>query len=228
VSPKKSQSAADSANGSVTEQTVKQQFARSPFLVAFQSGWFRFSLCAVHIYYGKAYEPQLQRRIAEIQSLVQFFADRQDKTSKQEKDRHGRVENDILLGDFNIVSPEHKTMKALKHRGFNVPAVIDGNKIRTEDDHYYYQIDVRVKDPRFRVVGGGLINLYPDVFRKADLAIYDQRMPKTDPERRGAKATTRAALYKKWRTWQMSDHAPLWIEIAADFSDGYLRDLIDA
>src|SRR5262245_54032116 len=32
---------------------VRQQFARTPFLVAFQSNWFKFSLCTVHIYYGK-------------------------------------------------------------------------------------------------------------------------------------------------------------------------------
>ena len=45
---------------------MRQQFARSPFLVAFQSGWFRFSLCTVHIYYGDNSGPQLQQRIEEI------------------------------------------------------------------------------------------------------------------------------------------------------------------
>ena len=28
------------------------QFARTPFVVEFQSGWFKFILCTVHIYYG--------------------------------------------------------------------------------------------------------------------------------------------------------------------------------
>lgn len=225
VSPKKSQSAAGNEGDNTAETTAKQQFARSPFLVAFQSGWFRFSLCTVHIYYGKESGPQLQRRIAEIERLVQFFADRQDKTSKQENDRHGQVENYILLGDFNVVSPEHKTMKALKSKGFTIPAAIDGAKVRTDEDHYYDQIAVRVKDARFRVTGGSLVDLYADVFRSSDLAIYDGCMPKADPDKHGSKAASRSALYKKWRTWQMSDHAPLWIEIETDFSDGYLRDL---
>jgi len=31
----------------------KLQFARTPFCVAFQAGWFKFNLTTVHIYYGK-------------------------------------------------------------------------------------------------------------------------------------------------------------------------------
>src|SRR5262249_49561953 len=57
VSPKVTKS-----DGQSKETEATQQFARSPFLVAFQSGWFRFSLCTVHIYYGKDSGPMLQRR----------------------------------------------------------------------------------------------------------------------------------------------------------------------
>ena len=42
------------------------QFARSPFLVSFASGWFKFSLCTVHIYFGDDSGELLERRIAEI------------------------------------------------------------------------------------------------------------------------------------------------------------------
>jgi endonuclease/exonuclease/phosphatase family metal-dependent hydrolase len=207
-------------------QEVKQQFARTPFLVAFQSGWFRFSLCTVHIYYGSDTGPALERRIAEIQRLVKFFAARQDVVSQQERDRFGNVENYILLGDFNVVSPEHKTMEALKGEGFTVPAAIDGKKVRKEGDHFYDQIAVRVKDKRFKVTGGGMVDMYEDVFRSTpeDLATYAPSMPKTDPEKdKKFRAKTPEALYEKWRTWQMSDHSPLWIEVATDFADDYLE-----
>ncbi len=205
---------------------VQQQFARTPFLVAFQSGWFRFSLCTVHIYYGKDSGEQLKRRVAEIERLVHFFAERQDKESRQEKDRWGHVENYILLGDFNVVSPEHKTMQALKSEGFTIPAAIDGRKVRQEEgSHFYDQIAVRVKDPLFKVVAGGLVDMYQDVFRNTaeDRKIYKRFMPKTDPEKNPKfKAKTPTKLFEKWRTWQMSDHSPLWIEIATDFADDYL------
>jgi hypothetical protein len=28
--------------------------------------------------------------------------------------------------------------------------------------------------------------------------------------------------HKKWRTWQMSDHASFWIKLRTDFADDYL------
>lgn len=207
---------------------MEQQFARSPFLVAFQSNWFRFSLCTVHIYYGSDSGEQLKRRIAEIEALVKFFASRQDTASKQELDRAGAVENYILLGDFNVVSPEHKTMDALQSEGFKVPTQIDGNKVRDKESHFYDQIAVRVKDPRFKVVNGGMIDIFADVFRDdaKDMEIYAKHVPKKDPEQKEAfKAKTPADIYRKWRTWQMSDHSPLWIEIETDFADSYLGDI---
>ena len=159
---------------------------------------------------------------------MKFFAERQDVASKQEKDRLGQVENYILLGDFNVVSPKHKTMAALKSEGFTVPAAIDGRNVRGEGDHFYDQIAVRAKDPRFRVVGGGMIDMYADVFRDndEDRALYAAFVPEEDPEKdERYRAKTPQALYRKWRTWQMSDHSPLWIEIETDFADSYLQDI---
>lgn len=208
-----------------TTKPAKQlQFARSPFLVAFQSGWFQFSLCTAHLYYGKASGPALERRIAEIAALVKFFADRQDRASKRLAEQsRGAVENYIVLGDFNVVSPEHKTMQALKSEGFVVPAEIDGKKVRKLGQHFYDQIAVRMKDARFKVLGGGMVDVFEDVFTDADLPIYAGVIPKTDPEKDAKfKAKTPEAIFKKWRTWQMSDHHPLWIEIATDFSEQYL------
>jgi endonuclease/exonuclease/phosphatase family metal-dependent hydrolase len=224
VKPPKDQSANEQPE--VTTEETRQQFARTPFLVAFQSGWFRFSLCTVHIYYGRDSGLQLERRIDEINLLVKFFADRQDEASKQEKDRLGNVENYILLGDFNVISPKHKTMQALESKGFDVPDAIDGDKVRKEGDHFYDQIAVRVKDKRFKVSGGGLVDIYADVFRDEDAALYKPFVPAKDPEKdEKFKAKTPQALYEKWRTWQMSDHSPLWIEIETDFADHYLKEI---
>lgn len=201
------------------EDMEGQQFARTPFLVSFQAGWFRFNLCTVHIYYGKDAGPALRQRIGEIQALVTFFAKRQDKESKGVPLQ--QAENYVLLGDFNVVSPEHETMKALTSKKFTVPEQIDGAHI-PDRNHFYDQIAVRVKDPRFKVTDGGIVNLYDDVFTDADLPLYSDLVPKTP------KRTPELARYQRWRTWQMSDHSPLWVEIATDFSDDYLRDISTA
>ncbi|WP_245444644.1 hypothetical protein [Microvirga sp. KLBC 81] len=160
---------------------------------------------------------------------MQFFACRQDEANKQEKDRFGQVENYILLGDFNVVSPEHKTMAALESEGFTVPAAIDGRNVRGEGDRFYDQISVRVKDKCFRVVGGGMIDMFADVFRdnEEDRKIYAPYIQKEDPEKdKRFWAKTRQELYRKWRTWQMSDHSPLWIESETYFADSYLQDIV--
>nr|WP_255599967.1 endonuclease/exonuclease/phosphatase family protein [Afifella sp. IM 167] len=207
---------------------VKQQFARTPFLVAFQSGWFRFSLCTVHIYFGADSGEKLKRRIEEIRRLVKFFAARQDQQNRRELDARGNPENYILLGDFNVKSPEHETMQALKSEGFVVPEAIDGEAVRKKGDHFYDQIATRVKDDRFKVTAGGIVDMYSDVFRNnaEDKALYKHLLPAADPEKNEKyKAKTFDALYKKWRTWQMSDHSPLWIEIETDFADQYLEEI---
>jgi hypothetical protein len=75
------------------------------------------------------------------------------------------------------------------------------------------------------VTGGGLVDMFVDVFRDDDVDIYKGRMPAEDPEKdKKFKATTPEQLFKKWRTWQMSDHDPLWIEVQTDFADSYLTD----
>ena len=235
VSRKKTDAAEPPPTGSVEDAVasgfteVRQQFARTPFVVAFQSGWFKFNLCTVHIYFGDDSGEKLKRRIAEIERLVDFFADRQDKENATAKGDPSRMANYILLGDFNVVSPEHETMQALKDRGFKIPPAIDGPAVRrVDEDHFYDQIAVRVDDPRFRVVTGGMVDMFEDVFRTTakDRALYQDRLPAADPETDEAfRAATPEALYKKWRTWQMSDHKPLWVEIETDFADHYLQEV---
>jgi endonuclease/exonuclease/phosphatase family metal-dependent hydrolase len=230
VSPAKTQSAGDQEERPVEEALesglteVHQQFARTPFVVAFQAGWFKFNLCTVHIYYGEESGAGLQRRINEIQRLVKFMADRQDRENDAVDNDPARAENYILLGDFNVVSPEHETMQALKSEGFQVPPAIDGDKIRTPEDHFYDQIAVRVADPSFRVVTGGLVDMYKSVFRDmaTDRRIYGPFMPPLDAGEEESDEEL-AKRYRKWRTWQMSDHRPLWIEIDTDYADHYLE-----
>jgi endonuclease/exonuclease/phosphatase family metal-dependent hydrolase len=204
-------------------EEAKNQFARTPFVVNFQSGWFKFNLCTVHIYYGEDDGPKLERRIDEIKTLVTFFANRQDKENKHSAGVPTKMENYILLGDFNVISPDHETMKALKSKGFVVPAEIDGTKVRTDQDHFYDQIAVRARDPRFKTTTGGIVDIYKDVFRDSDedAALYGPLMPKFDS---GASAAKTKSEYLQWRTWQMSDHKPLWVEIQTDYAEHYLNE----
>ena len=200
------------------------QLARTPFLCTFRTGWRRFSLCSVHIYYGES-KPLDKRRLQEIDKLSAFLA---DKNSKRQKDDNGEPETIILLGDFNIFDTEDKTFQALKKNKFTVPIV---GKTNLGEDKYFDQIafhdprnllwpkerDVPIKD----VPRTGIFRFLPSVFRDQDLESYDPEMLATC----GAKYKNnknKKGFYNKWRTFQMSDHCPLWVELRIDFSDRFI------
>jgi hypothetical protein len=187
------------------------QFNRTPFLVAFQAGWFKFNICTVHLYYGSATDTSARRR--EIADIASFF------TTRQKKDG----ETYILLGDFNILNPTDPTMDALLGNGFAVP-----NELRqitaVGSAHYYDQIALRTEDKLVEIQKAGCFRWQDYVFREAeDYAAYKPHMP--TKTKKGKPAKTDAAAYKQWRTWQMSDHDTLWAEIKMDFTEAYLESL---
>jgi len=187
------------------------QFNRTPFLVAFQAGWFKFNICTVHIYYGSSTD--LTRRKREIGDIAKFF------TKRQKKDG----ETYILLGDFNILNPEHATMATLLGSGFKVPAKLR-KPTALASTNYYDQIAMRTQTKLAEIQSAGCFHWQDYVFRDdADYAVYKQFMP--TETKSGKPAKTNLTAYKKWRTWQMSDHLPLWTEIKMDFTESYLDSL---
>lgn len=224
------------------------QFARTPYLVAFQSGWFKFQLCTVHIYFGADTGAALQRRVSEIEALAKFFGRRAKK----------KAENLILLGDFNIVSPSHQTMAALEDNDFIIPEQIKQKPFTTnmKKTKYYDQIAYMEKDDEVQFVNNvnsaGSYDFFDkvytadqfeyfkdDILKVLNRKIDEQKKKlKTDKSVRAKnatqkridklkKTTTDDVLLKRyyereWRTFQMSDHLPMWVELKINFSNSYL------
>jgi endonuclease/exonuclease/phosphatase family metal-dependent hydrolase len=191
------------------------QFARTPFVVAFQAGWFKFNLCAVHIFFGADSGQKLQRRIDEIRELAAFFSERQDR----------ELEDTILLGDFNIVSPEHRTMEALEAEGFVVPENLKRERTNLRGDKHYDQIALKVQEKRLEIGASGVLAFAASVFRESDedFLAYLDHLP---ADRRGLDQAEQHAYYAdQWRTWQMSDHLPMWVQLKVDFTNAYLESL---
>jgi len=209
-----------------------RQFARTPFLVAFQAGWFKFSLCTVHLYYGAASGAKHERRVKEISAISKFLADRAKEIRKREK----TGENFILLGDFNIVGPDDVTMKALKKNGFTLPEKL--YKSNVSETMYYDQIAFMVKRNELQMGpsenNNGVFRFFRSVFRDGEYATYHDLMRNKKLRDYHDAGTKKAGQHRtesekksyyrnKWRTWQMSDHCPLWGELKIDFSDKYLN-----
>jgi exonuclease III len=240
----------------ISDVTHKLQFARTPFACAFQSGWLRFMLATVHIYYGNASKKSdaYRRRVKEIESVARFLA----KRAAREDQTY------ILVGDFNIEKFGDATADALEQAKFTIVRNKEGsNRTQTK---FYDQISFWAREGEVRMSktgrANGVLRLFDTLFRDTDLDLFDsdvdatlaaklaameseqqaweakkpsktrtnklKRLAETIAETRQVRAdrNLREAYYlNEWRTFQLSDHLPLWVELDVDFAEDYLDSL---
>lgn len=203
-----------------------EQVARTPMLAAFQVGWTKFVLTTVHILYGEATREPIAR-VEEIRRVATFLRRRTELPSEP-------IRNFLLLGDFNIFGAGDATMRALtEDGGFEIPEGIQsipGSNVAR--DKKYDQIAFRARQGRFLATGrAGVFDFFEHVMTRTDEPLYRPAIDRYIAERAAAghrspkpPTTPRAAAtqYGVWRTYQMSDHLPLWAEFQVDFADEYL------
>jgi endonuclease/exonuclease/phosphatase family metal-dependent hydrolase len=189
------------------------QYARTPFMVGFRTGWFKFTICTTHIYYGKSVKDDPQR-IAEIRQLAKHLAMAVEEETAWAK-------NMILLGDFNIFGVEDETFQALTKPGFQIHKNLLGIGSNVNQSKHFDQIAFIAPDLKDRLedCNAGVFNFYNYVYREQDSNTYGSDVPKTKAGKPGK--------FKDWRTYQMSDHLPMWIELRVDFSPEYLQRIAD-
>lgn len=220
--------------------TSDRQFARTPYVASFQAGWFKFNLCTTHIYFGEDSGDKFARRVKEISDLATFMRKRQEKETGDY----------ILLGDFNIKSQTDETMKALTDEDFTMPPDLVNANTNLKGDKPYDQLALRVKNKMLEIGQADVFDFEKACFRTSDFDSYRPHMGKTAVNKYIREAETRAkksakkkkvqfvpfdnakkeALTKKyygsiWRTFQMSDHKPVWVELKVDFTNSYLDSL---
>lgn len=202
--------------GGILDDSFKQ-FARTPYIVSFQTGWLKINLCTVHIYFGDNADPQLlQQRRDEIAALTNALGERASDELKEDPLASTLT---AVLGDFNILSKEHETMKALENSGFVVPSKlkqIPGSNVAKDkayDQIAFWEPDRDRGHVKVDITGAGVFDFYEHVYRLAEHETY---LPGSTP-----------AKFKEWRTYKMSDHLPMWVELTSDFSDAYLEACAD-
>jgi exonuclease III len=202
------------------------QFARTPFLVRFQSGWFKFNLCSVHMYFGEDSGDGLERRIAEIDRVAKFLKKRADEDGQ----------NYILLGDMNVVGPNHATMAPLRKHKFILPADLTTGRAEAEwasnmgGNKHYDQIAFLVRKDELEIGpstnNAGVVNYFKSVFTEEHAELYFEVSKGKGKWPDGA-AKRKLYYTREWRTWQMSDHLPLFVELKIDFTTKYLKRIRD-
>jgi endonuclease/exonuclease/phosphatase family metal-dependent hydrolase len=178
-------------------------FARTPYLAGFRAGWFKFTICTQHFYYGesKADDPQ---RLEEARKVVGLL-------KKRMKSKDSWANNSILLGDFNIFSTNDETFKTLERENFVIPDKLKGTYTNANKDKPFDQIAFLSKDvqTQLELANCGTFTFFDHVYRDSDWKLYRPDLTE--------------GKYKQWRTFKMSDHLPLWVEVGVDFGKEYLE-----
>lgn len=201
-----------------------KQFQRPPYMAHFQAQGFRFSTCMTHFHYGSEIGEKLNQRVDEIKQVIGYFSQRADRALKEKSAL-------ILLGDFNIVHPGHQVMQSLMDEGFVVPAEL---KTRSSfmQNKYYDQIAFKT-DPSVITYcdngdapNSGVVNLFDMILTEADAEAYMPDAEKT-PNGQGKSEPALCSYYCDWKTYQLSDHSPLWTRIEINAAQTDFDDLED-
>lgn len=188
------------------------QFARPPFIAAFktQVGGKRraspstITACTAHVYFGASRGEKYDRRVKEIEALVQRLL------SRVRSDRSTA----LLLGDLNVVDPDDLTMAPLARADMSL-AESYLSPTNSARDRFYTQIAFRPTQDGPRLSQTGVVELFDLVYRDKDHEKYLQEMHTSQAwdsgVRRGSQ-TDNQTFFRKWRTYQMSDHLPLWAD----------------
>lgn len=214
-------------DGTKVKAQPSEQLYRTPYICSFSARWRRFLMATVHILYGDdtADNPQ---RVKEIDLVARFMRD----LHKSQPDH--RYET-IILGDFNIYKPEDLTLKAITKAGFRIPkelTALPGRNVA--QDKFYDQIAILPQRESLETTGkAGVFDYFDYVYRydeddagKSDFEVYKPAMGEAlTTTSAGKPRKSPEGYYKQWRTFQMSDHLPMWIELKINFTDEYLTGL---
>jgi endonuclease/exonuclease/phosphatase family metal-dependent hydrolase len=178
-------------------------FWRSPYLAGFRAGWFKFTVCANHLLYG-AGNPQDPDRAHEAQMLV-------DGLKKRMKSKDAWAFNTIIVGDCNVFSTEDDTLKVLEAGDFAIPANLRGKYTNAKLNKPFDQMAFLAPDVerQLPVAKAGVFDYFAYVYRAEDEQAYAAKSQGHD--------------YREWKTYKMSDHLPVWVELGVDTALDYLK-----
>ncbi|MEQ6123202.1 endonuclease/exonuclease/phosphatase family protein [Pseudotenacibaculum sp. MALMAid0570] len=230
----------------ISDGKKNRQFSRTPFGVTFQSGWFKFQFSTVHIYFGsnQGNTPQYERRVKEIDTVARYIA----KEAKNSDANHILVGdfnikakgsdgyNALKKRGFKVVSNRVGSNKDQTKFYDQISFLSRKNELELvepkRDDRVVQFFNSVFREEDYEMYKPVMLDRIKSKIKKAenDLAEATSKTAKNKLERQivGLKEVQQSedklkSYYEKWKTFQVSDHLPLWVEIKVDFSDEYLE-----
>ncbi len=175
----------------IGEDSLKRQFARTPYAVSFRCGTVTFILVTLHVDYGDS----SSERIPELKAIARWMAEWADQSNRWHH-------NLLVLGDFNIDRKGGALWDAFTSTGLTVPddlhkvpRTLFADALNPARDKFYDQIAWFQKG-RSRLLSmeykqGGYFDFLPYVYRNISIS-------------------------KKSISYRISDHYPLWVEFSLE------------
>jgi endonuclease/exonuclease/phosphatase family metal-dependent hydrolase len=224
----------------------KRQFSRTPFGAEFQSGWFKFLFSTVHIYFGSSSKKSAAyaRRVKEIEAVAKYLA-KEAKASDANQILVGDF-NILKRGSAGHSALERHGFTTVENRkGSNRDRTKFYDQISfrlrknelvemepEREDRVFQFFDSVFRSDDFSMYKPIMSKMIKAKLKQAreDLAAATSKTKKKKAQRQinsltEAKGSDESLeeYYDKWRTFQMSDHLPLWVELEIDLSDEYLE-----
>ena len=96
-------------------------------------------------------------------------------------------------------------------------------------EKHFDQIAFHDPKDQLKTSCGGVFDFQTVIYGAEEAEKYRDAMRRSAPEKfnkvsGSTKAT--ATFYRTWRTFQLSDHLPLWVELKTDFANNYLGSVL--
>ena len=184
------------------------QLLRPPFNVGFKIADKRLILCNMHLVFGS--RQRKKERLAELDAILNFWKSRISRKNAWSK-------NVVLLGNFQTESLEDIELKKVEESIFELSKFIEAPS-NAEKTRFYNQLAFHLNQSEFRLTkNGGAFDFFESVFKLEDSKEYLDKLDKlefTDKDGKTRSFQSPTFFYEKfWRTAQMSDNLPVWVEL---------------
>lgn len=179
-----------------------EQFARKPLLASFRSGGLEFRICTAHLTYGRGALEQTAKEAAALARHLVRSAARRDQTGS------------VLSANLNLRAKDSAVVAALRREGVDLPAEMLHPSVALSRS---YAGAIGFVSPRGDLRLGpsrpnsGVVDLASVLFRAEHAQHYRRDGLYESPAGDG----DAARHFLRWGTLNLSEHMPLWAELAA-------------
>ena len=212
----------------ISQNNTLKQFNRIPYLTGFTAEWKKFSLITLHLEPGNSSNSR-EIRTSEIKFLMELLKKRLRKNSQVRL----WSDNVIIVGDMNLYKNNKEAFELFEKNFFEeVEKLKDKDTTTAKSDNIFDHIFYYGKS-KFTALEksnkAGVFNMFDTIYTddQHNDPAYLEIINNLEKDRitKGDKPFTDKESYYKihWRTRQISDHYPIWIEMNIDSSEDFLK-----